>query len=378
MLSFWEKQSFVAYDYVIVGGGIVGLSTAISLQEKAPKARVLVLERGLLPSGASTKNAGFACFGSATELISDINTMGEEAALELVKLRWEGLQLLERRLGKERMGFERLGGYELIRLPELYALNFIDKLNDWLEPIFEQKVFLERPELISLFGFNKKEVRHIIGNPFEGQIHTGETLKNLYRMATAMGVEVITGAEVHSFQEEENKVKIWVRNPVNRSEEFAYEAQQLIVCTNAFTKKLLPQLPLKPGRGMVLVTKPMAEVPFKGTFHYDEGFFYFRNVGNRVLFGGGRNLAMEEETTTEFGINARIFDRLKKDLKEVIFPNQPTEIEMAWSGIMAFGVDKQPIVQRVSPRMLVGVRMGGMGVAIGSKVGETLALQVLA
>ena len=38
----------------------------------------------------------------------------------------------------------------------------------------------------------------------------------------------------------------------------------------------------------------------KGAFHYDEGYVYFRNIDNRVLLGGGRNLA-KAETTDVFG-----------------------------------------------------------------------------
>jgi glycine/D-amino acid oxidase-like deaminating enzyme len=63
MLSLWEKQSFLEYDVIVVGAGITGLSTAVSIKEKNPKISVLVVERGILPTGASTKNAGFACFG---------------------------------------------------------------------------------------------------------------------------------------------------------------------------------------------------------------------------------------------------------------------------------------------------------------------------
>ena len=71
--SYWElNQYFKTYDLIVIGSGIVGLSTAISFLEKRKNATVLILERGVLPSGASTKNAGFACFGSPSELLNDI------------------------------------------------------------------------------------------------------------------------------------------------------------------------------------------------------------------------------------------------------------------------------------------------------------------
>ena len=78
MISLWEKRSLISYDIIIIGAGITGLSTAASLKEKNPKLNILVLERGLLPTGASTKNAGFACFGSLTELRNDLKVLGEE------------------------------------------------------------------------------------------------------------------------------------------------------------------------------------------------------------------------------------------------------------------------------------------------------------
>jgi len=104
MLSFWEQNSFLKYDFIIVGSGIVGLSAAANLKEQLPDCSVLVLERGILPSGASTKNAGFACFGSLTEILSDFKTMGEVASLQLIARRWQGLQQLQQRLGAAAIG----------------------------------------------------------------------------------------------------------------------------------------------------------------------------------------------------------------------------------------------------------------------------------
>ena len=98
MYSFWEKNTLLNYDTAIVGAGIVGLSIASAILEKYPKQRVVVLERGLLPTGASTRNAGFACFGSLTELLADEAKMGIDKCLDLVEKRWNGLQKLVKRL----------------------------------------------------------------------------------------------------------------------------------------------------------------------------------------------------------------------------------------------------------------------------------------
>jgi hypothetical protein len=66
----------------------------------------------MLPHGASTKNAGFACFGSISEIIDDLKSHSEEV-YQLVTKRLEGLRLLRKRLGDEAIDFKPYGGYEL-------------------------------------------------------------------------------------------------------------------------------------------------------------------------------------------------------------------------------------------------------------------------
>ena len=100
MLSFWEKTELLEYDLVVVGGGITGMFCALSFRKSNPNARIAVLERGMFSSGASTKNAGFACFGSLTEFIEDLEHLNESALFDIVKLRLEGLKLLEETLNK--------------------------------------------------------------------------------------------------------------------------------------------------------------------------------------------------------------------------------------------------------------------------------------
>ncbi len=369
MLSFWEKRSFTRYDRVVIGSGIVGLSTAISLKERHPKASVLVLERGLIPTGASTKNAGFACFGSLTELLEDIKLMGEEDALHLVRSRWEGLRKLRDRLGDDAIDYQNHGGYELLFEKELACLDQIDTINRWLTPLFPSPVFQTRNDRVRAFGFNPQVVRSMVFNPHEGQIDTGKMMRSLLQLAREMGIEIRTGAEVLSLQEH-SEVDITVRS---NGHDWSISAGQVAVCTNAFTLALFPGLPLDPGRGIVLVTKPIKDLKFKGTFHIEQGYYYFRNFNDRVIFGGGRNLFREQETTTRIEINEQVVNVLKQKLDDIILPGSFYEIDHAWAGIMAFGKDKQPILKKHSDKIFLAARLGGMGVAIGSNLGEQIA-----
>jgi gamma-glutamylputrescine oxidase len=376
MLSFWESESFIKADYIIIGGGITGLSTAIELKERRPGARVLLLERGIFPSGASTRNAGFACFGSLTELLVDRATMGAAAALRLVEERWRGLEKLRRRLGDGRMGYYQWGGYELIRRQELPCLDKLQEVNDWLRPLFGRPVFAERQDLLPQFGFNRERVETLIYSPLEGQVHTGRMMQALADKARETGVEVLTGVEVVRLEEEEQGVAVIALDPVRQSE-LRFEAKKVAVCTNAFARQLLPELDLAPGRGQVLVTEPLAGLPFKGVFHLEEGYYYFRNIGNRLMLGGGRNLDFSTETTTQLQLNAQIQQSLEEMIGDVILPGRSVQIAQRWSGIMAFGPVKQPLIQHKGERIAIGVRLGGMGVAIGSRLSQRLAEALL-
>ena len=201
MLSFWENDHFLNYDHIVVGGGIVGLSTALSLKEKSPKKSVLVLEKGVFPSGASTKNAGFSCFGSLTEILYDLTTMSTEEVIDLVELRWKGLQLLQQRLGANGMDYHQYGGYELLNEEQGGEIERIEEVNQLLFPLFDQHVYELANDKISEFGFDTSRVRNLVYNPYEGQIHTGKMMKSLQALVTSKGVEIITGVEVEGIEE---------------------------------------------------------------------------------------------------------------------------------------------------------------------------------
>jgi hypothetical protein len=57
----------------------------------------------------------------------------------------------------------------------------------------------------------------------------------------------------------------------------------------------------------------------------------------------------------------------------MIIPGKKYSIEQRWTGIMAFGKNKLPLLEKVSDRIIAGVRLNGMGVAIGSKIADDLS-----
>jgi hypothetical protein len=329
-------------------------------------AGILVLERGLLPTGASTRNAGFACMGSATELLDDLQHASEQEVTGLFKARKKGLERLRGKLTDARIGYRENGGYELVSEQELGALEQLDYLNELLRPVTGKDAFRPANEKIDVFGFGGSYSKGLIENTCEGELNTGMLMRALLDMCLHKGIEVKTGAEVEGFEEDEKQVIVRVKDPF-REEVWLLSCGTLNICTNAFTKQLLPDVDVTPGRGQVLITHPVDGLKFKGIYHFDKGYYYFREIDGRVLFGGGRNVDFEAETTTDLKLNAQIQTDLEQKLAEVILPGTHFRVAQRWAGIMAFGRSKYPIVDAFSERVYGAFRMGGMGVALGSE-----------
>ncbi|MFT4660964.1 MAG: gamma-glutamylputrescine oxidase [Patiriisocius sp.] len=367
--SYWEKSVFGGHrDVLIIGAGITGLNAALNLKIAMPEWKITVVERGVMPAGASTKNAGFACFGSLSELLADEEKNGIDSVLNLVEKRWTGLQLLRQNLGDENIDYQEFGGYEMFKSDQgttsSKCLDAIERYNGAFSSIIGDDTYSPATQEMSNFGFTDIDV--LIKNKFEGQINTGMMMKSLLQKCLEIGIEVQFGLTVKELDGEH----------VRCEEGIDFSAEKIIVTTNGFAKNLL-DLPVKPARAQVLVTKPIENLKINGCFHYDEGYYYFRNIDSRLLIGGGRNIDIQGEETTKMFVTEKIKNSIIAIVDRHILKNQPYEIDYAWSGIMGVGEDKSPIIKMINENTAVAVKLGGMGIAIGSLVGKEVADLVL-
>jgi len=367
-LSFWErKEYFEQIDFLIVGAGIVGCSTAYHLRKKFPDAKIVIIERGILPSGASTKNAGFACFGSPVELSDDLQQQSAETVWQTVEERFRGLIYLREIIGDTYMDFQQHGGWDIITYSQNGVADKIRKqlpyLNGQLQRITGTKnVFSEDDKISKKFGFSNVETSFRI--ELEGQIDTAKMMKRYHQLLAVSDVSVLFGINVETIDSQ---------NGITYTSIGKIKATQIVLTVNGFANQLLPIEDVLPGRAQVVVTSPIENLPFRGTFHHDSGFYYFRNFGNRVLLGGGRNTDIQGETTTDMTTTKNIQNRLEEMLREMVLPRHNFSIDYRWSGIMGVGRSKYPIIKRINDKVSIGVRLGGIGVAIGTQVGKKLA-----
>jgi len=353
--SLWEQESFLkTYDLVVVGAGIVGLSTSLFYKRRYPKARIAVLERGFLPKGASTRNAGFACVGSISEHVADMEKDSEENIKKRIARRFNGLELLKKTLGEDNIGYEHTGGYELFTSRKKFEQSVaeIDRFNGWMRELINEEEIYSTDEL---------EGYPVIYNRLEGALHPGRMMQRLAQKVGEMGIEIKWNSTVEHVTKE---------GFVDITDGPQLQAGKVLFAANGFVSQLLPDIDIKPARGFVLVTNELDNLPWRGIFHHDRGYIYFRNVGNRLLIGGARNLDVSQEETDQFGTNEKIRSYLIRFVSDVLKLPSGWQIDKEWSGIMGFSPTKTPIIQQLDGHRYLAAGLSGMGIAIGMDVAK--------
>jgi gamma-glutamylputrescine oxidase len=358
--SFWKKPQ----DLIVVGAGITGLSAAIHAKLEHPTWQISILERDIVAEGASTKNAGFACYGTIGEINSDVKVMGHSASLALVEQRIRGLEFLQNFISPTSLNFKRTGGTEIY-------LKGQEK--DWEEAraaIENYNTYFHASLGFDLFVANNHYQNFPNGiasifSPLEAQLNPVLLVSELRQKAQGLGIQIINGVLV---QQRIKQDGLWVIE----SSQGKWQSVRLLYCTNAFSADDL-SLDIQPSRNQVLVTSPFQHGLKEGNYHVDEGYIYFRTIGDRLLIGGARNRDAVMENTAELGLNEYLQEYLLHYLKEKLGFNQSFTVDQAWSGIIATGNSKQPICEQMEENLWFCGRFGGMGVALSAISGKKVA-----
>jgi len=359
LMSYWERSVLLrTFDFAILGAGLIGKQIAIRIQSKYPKARIALVDRSPISYGASTRNAGFACFGSVSEIIDDFQRSPQNEVMALTEKRYRGILELAHTFGKDAIGYRPTGSYEVFTKKEdlQQAKDQMSRINQLL---FERMGLKEVFQLKSAQQLKMNCEPETMFNPYEGMLNSGLLNQVVSARAHQLGVIPLYGLNIQEINQGDHAYIMRSENGIE------VKATQLIIANNAFAAPFLPDEDIQAARGQIIITQPLDDLPFDGIFHSDKGYMYFRTIDDRILIGGGRNQFAEQEHTFDFEGTENIKQYLENYLRRVVLPGRTFETDMHWSGIMAMGKEKIPIVKRVNDNLLLCVRMGGMGVALG-------------
>lgn len=352
--SIWERETwFHEVDAVVVGAGLVGMGCALQLRRKHPDWNIVLMDQHPM-GGASTRNAGFACFGSVSELLDDWDTLGERAVVDLVDMRWQGLALLRDTLGDAAMGYQASGSVEAFTDAGLFqrCVSQMDRVNEALTPVFGEAPFKLASDPSGLV-----DVCGAIESPLEGALDTGQTIDAFRQKLRDEGIRVVLGLSLEGLRRESEG---WtLETPMG-----SFLSPRVALATNALSRRWL-DVDVHPVANHVLVTQPLPELTLRQTLHHDRGYVYARPVHGRLMIGGGRHWACTDETAT--------LERLLGWARRHVAGAEQSAIDHHWTGHLGIGENRWPVVKQVEDGLWCAVRMGGMGVAIGCAMGKKLA-----
>lgn len=367
MISYWQKNAIEQkFDVAIIGAGFTGLATAMFLKEKNPKLNIGVFEKKLAHSAASVRNAGFACYGSPSEVLADIHSKGEQQAIDLLLDRWNGIQYIKNEFG-EQIKIDNSGGTEIFTKnesilfektkDELVYLNEVIKYKLNFEPYY----FDENPK-------HFKSKVHSIRIKAEFGVNPLELWQALYLKVLNTGVQVFDNCDVKT--DDQNTFF------VNDIQDYKIKANNFVIAVNGLDTKLLDNK-VKPARAQVFITKPLkglADV-VNGNYHVNEGYYYFRMVNNCLLFGGARHIDKQTEQTDKFELNTLIQQHIFDFVNTHICNLKSDDIAHKWVGIMGFSNDGIPKIKQINDATKQIAGMGGMGVALSFSLAKKYAEQ---
>ncbi len=372
-VSLWMDQGRTlnseAFDLVIVGGGIAGLSAAYWLAKSEPSFKIALIEKYRLGDGATGRNAGFITCGSVEHFNRLVENFGKEKALEIWQFSEENLRLLKKEIIEGQEGdllFEHFGSFSLAstekefsELKESAAL--MDNMNIAVE-------VLERAAIQKRLG--AEEFVGGIKYKNDASIHP---LKLLLAIKKKIEKEF---PKVEFFENHEvYEISTLGEDRIVKTRARWFTCPMVVMATNGYSPQIHQYFKNKifPTRGQILAIGPVErfmEGPCYANFVLD----YFRQLPTgELVIGGFRQLQKDVEVGYSDEITDVIQEALEDFLKKHIPKVKSAKITHRWSGIMGFSADGQPLVGALPTdnqvAFLGGFTAHGLGLAFhGGKV----------
>lgn len=348
----------------VVGGGLAGLGTALSLAERGHAA--LLLEAGRIGAGASGRNGGMVSAGFNRGFAFIAKAAGTAAADALYRLSLDGVALLRRRIATHGTACALVEGVveaswfvdEAALASEVEQLN---RLGARLEPWSGERLRAAYRSARFRCGFLDHGGFHL--DPLA-------LCRGLAAAAHDLGVRLHEDTPVLRL---ERKGAGW-RLATVRGEVLA---RQVILCTSAVRPALAAALgrATLPVHTHIIVTEPLgarlAEAVRAPHAVYDDRMAtgYFRPLPEGRLLWGGRVDAL--------GPPRGLALLMRRDLAFVFPQLADVRIDFAWSGAMGFARHRMPVVRPLAPGLWVATGFGGHGLNTTTLAGELVAAAIV-
>jgi hypothetical protein len=305
-------------------------------------------------------------------LLRDIQTHGSAVVEDLLRFKISGASILLNYLKKTNLIYHKSIGYEYFssEIPEPDNLDdHLKLLNGLMHAAGGPAGYFVRQNSAPNVCLPRASDSSWVRMKWEGQIHPAAAVARLRLQFQNLGGVISTHHNIDSLEVEPSGVRL-------QSELATIHARQVLLATNAFVSRLLPEIKVDAHRAQVMITEPLGKMPFRGNVHFREGYMYARDVGQRLLIGGGRFLDFQGEKTNRLGTTDQIQAYLREQLSSLTGIHiDELRVADQWSGIMGFTPARLlPILEVTNHGMMVvAAGMNGMGTALGPYIGKKAA-----
>lgn len=369
--SLWLARRRIEREvpFAVVGGGLVGLSTAYWLSRMGK--RGVVLEAENLAGRASGRNAGFLLTGSAEPFVQLRKQVGMSRALAFWRRSEENRRLLRSELldtGRVECEFLQEGSW-IAAIDESLKVSELRESAEALASNGFDLRWVEGRELLQASG--SSGLGGAIFQPEDGGLDPVQLARGL---AAQGQFSIHQGTRVRGLEPFGDRLRLICETGDT-------VAERVVLALNAYTPFLLPQLAaeIRPVRGQMLATEP-GERPLSGVWYIDEGFQYLRQLrdGTAVL-GGCRGVAIEEEVGYVESPTPRVQQALDAFLLDYFPDLASRSVARRWAGTMAFTPNGLPSLGEIPhlPGAFYAAGLGGHGLSLGFTLGRHLAQGLL-
>lgn len=331
-------------DVVIVGGGITGVSLLEVMRARGVDA--VLVERDHVGAGASGRNAGFLLAGVSENYAHAVRALGRHVARQVWAFTLRNHELVVEHAGPS-TGYRRLGSMT------------VAVASDEAESLEEAATLLAEDGLPGALTTERPfpGALAVLHNPVDGEI---DPLRLVRAIADPNAERIIEGRRAVAVEDGQNTATVHL-------DAGSINAGMVVLATNAWTAQLAPRVHIRAVRAQMLATS--ATAPRLPCPVYAEwGHRYWRQrADGRVLVGGFRNRATDEEVGYDLLPTTAIQAHLERQLVEL---GVDAPVTHRWAGTMGFSPDGLPLVGRVPGARHVAVCAGftghGMGFAVHS------------
>jgi len=367
-ISFWQqshRRQTLTYDVVIVGGGIVGCSTAYWLHRRRPSLRVALVEAHTLGGGASGRNAGFILQGAGPDYGADVERYGERTARRLWHFTRANRDLMASELTGTVFGWASDGSLTVAG----------DAEED--ERLRASVAHLRAAGAPVVYLDPEEANERIDGEGFYGGLYvtTGAVVdplrlvRHLARRSEAalhthLPVQELHWGERDGVLLDTPDLRLWGR--------------RVVLAVGPSLPTLVPSLSsyVRPVRAQMLATAPAQTTAIEHPVYSHQGGFYIRQLDEgEVLVGGGRHQHRDAEETAVDSTTPAVQATIERYLHTHFPWSRELPVQRRWSGTMGFSPDGRPVIGAVPehPDSLFATGFTGHGMGYGFRMGRLLA-----